>query len=166
MNLVSIISFAVLLLSIVGVYYLDATATAIAKENGTTPELFQFTPPYYFQNSELISYFTAFFFAFLFSLLFFGFGSIIAAGIEGLKFGTILTSILFTTTSTYGYVDLLFIIPQILAILAASQLGQGVINDYHARGNINEDLKTASVYFVIGLILTGVFYFIRVNIGV
>ena len=165
MNLISILSLAVLLVSIVGVYYIDASATAIAKENGSQAELFQFTTPYYFQAGDLTAYFSAFFFAFLFSLLFFGFSGIITGVIEGLKFGTILTSILFTTTAMYSYVDLLFIIPQVFAILAASTLGQGVINDYHARGNIREELTTSAKYLAIGLILTAIFYVIKTNTG-
>lgn len=165
MNLISTLSLAVLLITVVGVYYLDATASATAKENASPAELFQYTPPYYFQPNDLVSNLTAFAFAFLFSLLFFGFSGVITGAIEGLKFGSILSSILFTTTNTYGYIDILFIIPQILAILAASTLGQGVINDYHSRGNMADELKTTAKYLAIGLILTIAFYVIKTNTG-
>lgn len=158
MNLASMVSLAVLTVSLTGVYFLNASAVAQAKESQSSAELFQFNPPYFYKSGSLTSYLAGFFFAFFFSLLFFGFGSVVAGALEGLKFGSILTSVLLTSSGAYSYFDLLFILPQILAVLAAASLGQAVINDYHGKGSINEAFGITGKYLGVGLILTIAFY--------
>lgn len=118
------------------------------------------SPPYAFDVYEggqgfalkqggVLGILNSYFFVFIFSLLFFGFSAFIAMGIEGAKYASMIS-----TGSMPGY-DLLFAVPQIFALIAATELGQGVMNDFEGKESIfeNDGWKTAFVYFAAGIAL-------------
>ncbi|MFA5247603.1 MAG: hypothetical protein WC408_06985 [Candidatus Micrarchaeia archaeon] len=119
MNAMSIVAFGALLFAFFGV---------LAYNSLSGMEKVTYEPPYYFVKGDSIAYVNAFCFVFLFSMLFFGMGAPAAMAIEGAKY-----AILFSILPLY---DLLFVIPELLAMLAASKLGEGVMADWSGEGNI------------------------------
>ncbi len=125
------------------------------------------SPPYSFdiysdkdfnlKQGGVLGILNAYFFVFVFSLLFFGFSAFLAMGAEGLKYASFIS-----TGSMPGY-DLMFLLPQFLAVVAATELGEGVMNDFEGRESIfeNDNWKHAFVYFAAGLALTVVLVAVR-----
>jgi len=140
MNALSILAFGVLLVSFFGVYAYNSIP-------GT--DQVTYAPPYYFIKDDALSYLTAFFFVLIFSLLLFGLGAPIAMAIEGTKYAVIV--------SVFPVYDLVFIVPELCAMLAAAKLGEGVMADWSGEGNIykywSEGIKLALIGFALLLVL-------------
>ena len=130
MNALGLLSFGVLLVSFFGVLAFNSIPDA---------DKITFTQPYYFLKDDALSYFNAYCFVLLFSLLFFGMGAPIAMAIEGTKY-----AVLFSVLPFY---DLLFLLPELCAMLAATKLGEGVMADWSGEGSIypywSEGIKLA-----------------------
>ncbi|MFA6329403.1 MAG: hypothetical protein WCX64_01815 [Candidatus Micrarchaeia archaeon] len=152
MNALSLLAFAVLLISFFGVLAYNAVP-------GT--EKVTYAPPYYFIKDDALSYMNAYFFVLIFSLLLFGMGAPIAMAIEGTKYA-VLVSIL-------PVYDLVFILPELCAMLAASKLGEGVMADWSGEGNIynywSEGIKLALIGFGLLLVLMFARPFVLTSFG-
>jgi len=140
MNAVSLLAFGVLIVSFFGVFAYNSMP-------GT--DKVTYAPPYYFIKDDALSYLNAYFFVLIFSLLLFGMGAPVAMAIEGTKYA-VLVSIL-------PVYDLVFILPELCAMLAAAKLGEGVMADWSGEGNIynywSEGIKLALIGFGLLLLL-------------
>ncbi|MBI4406780.1 hypothetical protein HY571_02605 [Candidatus Micrarchaeota archaeon] len=117
-------------------------------------KLFEFRPVYSYVPGEVLSTFNAFFFVFIASLLLFGLGAILSMLLEGAKYGYLL-SVLFTGGSTAFHVfDLLFVVPQIMACIAATTLGAGLILDYRGKSSLFPYWNYGVRYFLFALLIT------------
>ena len=130
-----------------------AAAVSMVSTNSTanvTYSIAPIQPPYRFVAGDTASQLNAYFFVFIFSLLFFGFSAFLAMGVEGLKYAS------FFSSGNMAAYDLLFVAPQILAMIAAAELGEGIMNDFEARESIfeNENWKKALFYLAFGFVLT------------
>jgi len=140
MNALSLLAFGVLIISFFGVF---AYNTLPGMEKVT------YAPPYYFIKDDALSYVNAYFFVLIFSLLLFGMGAPVAMAIEGTKYAVLI--------SILPLYDMVFVIPELCAMLAATKLGEGVMADWSGEGNIynywSEGIKLA----LIGVALLVVF---------
>jgi hypothetical protein len=152
MNLPAILSGIIFVLAFGTVYSMGYDFQAGKARENANPI---FNAPYYFVSGELISYLNAFFFVFIFSLLFFGYSAPIAMGIEGGKFAA-----LFVSGLLKPY-DFVFVIPEFFAAYSAILLGQGVLEDFEGK-TVFEKWASALKFFVVGLVLTAIFYGLRV----
>ena len=152
MNAVSLLSFAVLVVSFFGVF---AYNTLPGTEKVT------YAPPYYFIKDDALSYLNAFFFVLMFSLLLFGMGAPVAMAIEGTKYAVLI--------SILPLYDMVFILPELCAMLAAAKLGEGVTADWSGDGNIynywSEGIKLALIGFAMLVILMVARPFVLTNFG-
>lgn len=124
--------------------------------NTTSSEDIVFDPPYYFlKTNDLTSVVNAYFFVFFFTLLFFGTLAPIAWGIEGLKYGALISSF------KIAWFDLLFIIPQILATYSAILLGISLNNDLQGKTNFFQHWNKAAMAFFAGLAAMGLFLILK-----
>ena len=121
MNGVSVLALIVFIVCFLGVLGNNAAAGA---------DKYFFTPPYYYRLGDWLSQVVAFAFVLTFSLVFFGLGSPAAMAVEGLKFGSLFSAGLLKSF------DLFFILPGVLAMLAASELGEGVMDDWSGKSTI------------------------------
>lgn len=157
MNELSVLCFAVLISAFIGAYLwnsgvTDPNSQAIIK------------PPYHFNvgsnlyaysSDTILSFINAFFFTFIFSLLFFGYAAPIAMAIEGMKYGSLIS------LNLIPYYDALFLVPQLIACVAATLIGQGIIYDYKGEGNIFEYWRRGAMYFTVSLIFLLLLLFTR-----
>ncbi len=111
-----------------------------------------FAPPYYYAPEDVFTPLNAFFFSFIFSLLFFGYGAPLAMLVEGLKFSS------YYVNGIIGAVDLLFFIPNALAVLAAIRLGHAALQDLRGEGSVLDEWSNSVKYFAAGLGLLGVLF--------
>lgn len=152
MNALSLVAFAVLLVSFFGVYAYNMLPGV---------DKVTYAPPYYFMKDDALSYANAYFFVLIFSLLLFGMGAPVAMAIEGTKY-----AVLMTILPLY---DLVFILPELYAMLAATKLGEGVMADWSGEGNIynywSEGIKLALVGIVLLIILMVARPFVLSNFG-
>ena len=125
----------------------------------TTP--FEFKPIYAFVPGDVLSAFNAFFFVFIVSLLLFGVGGLVAMTLEGLKFGSLLFFTLAGNVTGFHFFDLLFVIPEVMACIAATTLGAGLILDYRGKSSLFPYWNYAIRYFIFGLLLTVVLLGLR-----
>jgi hypothetical protein len=122
---------------------------------GKSPDqYFLLGPPYAYTPGDYWSELNSFFFVFVFSLLFFGFASPVALGIEGAKHASSLLA-------GAPYYDLLFIVPAVVACLSATWLGQGLYADLEGRIYVFKAWPRAAVYFDIALVLLAVLLALR-----
>ncbi|MFH0835677.1 MAG: hypothetical protein V1834_00770 [Candidatus Micrarchaeota archaeon] len=146
MRTLAIFSLVVFAVAFAGVY--------VHNETTTGPAL-QIIPPYHYETGELWSLLNAFLFVTIVSALLFGVAAPIALGIEGLKYGSMFS------LKTMPVYDLVFIVPQLFACLAATTLAHGTLEDYQGRGSLGDYWREAIKYFLIGLLLLGLLIFIR-----
>ncbi|MFQ5405866.1 MAG: hypothetical protein ACE5DI_01775 [Candidatus Micrarchaeia archaeon] len=111
--------------------------------------------PYVFVPGDWLSIVNSFFFVFLLSLLFFGFGGPVAMGFEGAKYAY------FFVGGQMSYFDIVFVVPQLLAVISASVLGQGAIDDYRGKGSVFVSGMQASKFFALGVGVLVVLLFLR-----
>ncbi|MFH0713668.1 MAG: hypothetical protein V1722_03905, partial [Candidatus Micrarchaeota archaeon] len=114
-----------------------------------------------FVPGELFSEINAFFFVLIVSLLLFGLGGVVAMPLEGLKYGSMLFAMFSGQVSNFHVFDLLFIIPQLLACVAATTLSSGLISDYRGKGNVFSYWNRAVKYFILGIVLLVVLLVVR-----
>ncbi|MBU1197861.1 hypothetical protein KJ765_05125 [Candidatus Micrarchaeota archaeon] len=152
MNLLAILSVLALVIGTTFVAYsnFDLGSMTFLENPAVT-----FHPPYAFQAGDWVSTLNAFFFVFLFSMLFFGLSAPIAMGLEGAKFGSLLST---GTVHAYDYV---FVIPQLLGAYAAILLGQGVLRDFGGKETVFVNWGGAFKFFAAGLLLTVVLIALR-----
>lgn len=153
MNALSILAFGALLVSFFGVFAYNAVP-------GT--DKVTYAPPYYFIKDDALSYLNAYLFVLIFSLLLFGMGAPVAMAIEGTKYAVLL--------SVLPIYDLVFVIPELCAMLAATKLGEGVMADWSGEGNIynywSEGIKLALIGFAMLLILMFARPFVLSSFGI
>ncbi len=124
-------------------------------------QLFEFKPFYSYAPGDALSTFNAFFFVFVASLLLFGLGAILSMLLEGMKYGYLL-SVLFTGgPTTFHVFDLLFVVPQIMACIAATTLGAGLILDYRGKSSLFPYWNYGVRYFLFALLITIVLLAVR-----
>ncbi|MFH1247020.1 MAG: hypothetical protein V1644_01440 [Candidatus Micrarchaeota archaeon] len=152
LTLVAIVLFFV---AFAGVYFYNSSQ---AENNG---ELFQFKPPYAFVPGDMLSTFNAFFFVFIVSLLLFGMGSVVSMPLEGLKYGTLFYGYVNGVITGFHFFDLLFVIPQLMACVAATTLAAGLILDYRGKTSLFPYWNSAVRYFAFGLFITIILLGIR-----
>lgn len=118
---------------------------------------YKYLPPYYYDYSTggFYSLINAFLFVSIVSALLFGLAAPIVMGIEGLKFGSL------ASLKLIPYYDLAFIVPELLAVLAATTLAYGVLQDYKGDGNLGDYWRESVVYFIAGLLLLGILLVLR-----
>jgi hypothetical protein len=143
MNATSLVAFAVLLVAFFGVL----------AYNAYSGQSVTYAPPYYFSIGDWLSYVNAFCFVFIFSMLFFGLGAPAAMAIEGVKYG-----VLYSVVPIY---DMLFMVPEILAMLAASRLGEGVMADWSGEGNVYGYWREGFEYIAAGIVLLALLIILR-----
>jgi|GEM_PF-952235 len=152
MNALSLVAFGVLLVSFFGVFFYNVVPGA---------EKVTYAPPYYFIKDDALSYLNAYFFVLIFSLLLFGMGAPVAMAIEGTKYAVLM--------SVLPLYDLVFIIPELCAMLAATKLGEGVMADWSGEGNIynywSEGIKLALIGFALLIVLMFARPFVLSNFG-
>ncbi len=140
MNALSLLAFGVLLVSFFGVFAYNSVPGM---------DKVTYAPPYFFIKDDPLSYLNAYFFVLMFSLLLFGIGAPVAMAIEGAKYAVLL--------SILPLYDLVFILPELCAMLAAVKLGEGVMADWSGKGNIylywSEGIRLALIGFVLLLAL-------------
>ena len=140
MNALSLLAFGVLLVSFFGVLAFNSVPSMVKVT---------YAPPYFFIMDDALSYLNAYFLVLIFSLLLFGLGAPIAMAIEGTKYAVLL--------SVLPAYDLVFILPELCAMLAATKLGEGVMADWSGQGNIygywSEGIRLALIGFVLLVIL-------------
>ncbi len=117
-------------------------------------KLFEFRPPYAFVPGDVASTFNAFFFVFIVSLLLFGVGGIVSMTLEGLKYGYLFSSSAAGIATGFHVFDLLFVVPQLMACVAATTLGAGLILDYRGKTSLFPYWNYAVRYFAFGLFIT------------
>ncbi len=122
---------------------------------------FEFKPPYAFAPGDLVSNVNAFFFVFLLSLLLFGVGGIVSMALEGLKFGYLLSASLAGIATGFHLFDLLFIIPELMACIAATTLGAGLILDYRGKASLFPYWNYSIRYFSFGLFIMAALLAVR-----
>ncbi|HEV8289784.1 MAG TPA: hypothetical protein VGQ00_02405 [Candidatus Norongarragalinales archaeon] len=143
-TLFSLIVFATVFAAV----YINNTTT------GATPIVF--TPPYsYASGGDLLSELNAFLFTFIFSLLFFGLSAPIALGIEGAKYAGLFTQHLMSAF------DFAFLLPQVIAVFAATLLGQAIIDDYTEKRSLLEGWTDARNYFLAAFVLFIVVFLVK-----
>ncbi|HIH20367.1 TPA: hypothetical protein HA244_03810 [Candidatus Micrarchaeota archaeon] len=141
MNSFVILGILALMAAFGAVLYLNNNAEASGQ-----PQL-SFSPPYHFKVGDTLSEVNAFLFVVILSAAFFGLASPIALGMEGLKYGS-----LFSTHAMPLY-DLSFAVPQVLAAVAVSFVGQGAIEDYQGKGTVFTYWRSAVKWFAAGVVL-------------
>lgn len=148
-------------LAVISLVACIAAFLAVAAVNAGKPagEHLIIKPPYAYVQGDYWSELNAFFFVFVFSLLFFGFASPIALGIEGAKH----SSNLFLGAPLY---DLFFLVPAIVACLSATWLGQGLYADFEGRVYVFKAWPKAALYFDVALLLLAVLLALRPTIVV
>ena len=107
--------------------------------------MYYYTPPYFFRIGDWLGALVSFSFVFIFSLLFFGLGAPAAMAVEGLKFGTLIAS---------GHITLfglLFIFPQLLAMISATTLGEGIMKDWEGKSTVFNYWSDGLRYFFMGI---------------
>ncbi len=156
MNILFVLSVALLVLGFVFVAAsnFDFEAGAFKAQPSAA-----FKPPYYFAENDVKSEFNAFFFVFLFSLLFFGLSAPVALAIEGLKYGTLIS-----TASPTAF-EFAFAIPGVLASYSAVLLGQAIMNDLGSEKSVFDAWSAALKYFAAGLALTALLATARMFLG-
>ncbi|MFH0971342.1 MAG: hypothetical protein V1835_02125, partial [Candidatus Micrarchaeota archaeon] len=87
-------------------------------------------------------------------LLFFGYSSPIALGVEGAKYASLALS---GAMPIYDYV---FLIPEVLAAYSAVLLGRGVLDDFEGK-SIFEHWSAALRVFMVGFALVVVLFLLR-----
>lgn len=147
MNGVSLISLVVLMACFLGVLVYNAGQSGVDR--------YYFSPPYYYKLGDGFAMAVAFSFVLTFSLLFFGLAAPAAMAVEGLKFGS------FFSAGLIPAYDLILIIPQVLAMLAATTIGEGVMADWSGKSTIFDYWAEGMKYAVGGLIFLGAYVFIR-----
>ncbi|MFH1056333.1 MAG: hypothetical protein V1717_00855 [Candidatus Micrarchaeota archaeon] len=136
MNVFIVLGIVVFVAAFAGVYFM----------NVSSPQAYAFIPPYHFVVGEAASLVNSFLFVLVVSAAFFGLAVPIALGIEGLKYGSMLS------TQTMPAFDLLFAIPQLFAAYSASLLAQGVVDDYQGKGTVFMQWKDALKWFIAGVV--------------
>ena len=156
MKSLTLIAIALFIVSLTAVFFYDSNQLTHKQP------AFQFKPLYAFAPGDAVSAFNAFFFVFIVSLLLFGMGSVVAMILEGLKYGYLLFSA-FNGVAVSGFhvFDLLFVIPQIMACVAATTLGAGLILDYRGKSSLFPYWNYAVRYFFFGIAVTGALLLIR-----
>lgn len=149
LTLVAIVLFFV---AFAGVYFYNSNQITNGEEE------FRFLPLYAFVPGEALSVFNAFFFAFIVSLLLFGFGSVVAMALEGLKYGYLLSV---APSVGFHFFDLIFVVPELMACVAATTLGAGLILDYRGKASLFPYWNYSLRYFLFGFLLTVVLLGIR-----
>ncbi|MFH1750150.1 MAG: hypothetical protein ABH863_00560 [Candidatus Micrarchaeota archaeon] len=114
--------------------------------SGSVREGAAFVAPYNYIAGSFTSHLNAYFFVFVFSLLFFGYSTPIALGLEGAKHA----SAMLHGANPF---ELVFIIPSLIGAYAAIVLGQGVLEDIEGN-SVFEKWNAAVKFFAIGLALT------------
>jgi hypothetical protein len=143
MNATSLIAFAALFLAFVGVF-------AYQSYSG---QMVNYNPPYFFGIESWMGNVNAFSFVFIFSMLFFGMGAPAAMAMEGAKFASIYPVV--------PFYDMLFIVPEVFAMLAAARLGEGVMADWSGEGNIYLHWREGIKFLAIGLAFLALLTFLR-----
>lgn len=115
--------------------------------NTTQPQAVSLLPPYAFTPDDTLSELLSLAFVFAFSLLFFGYAAPLALGIEGAKFGSLVS----TGAVHWSYVALAA--PEIAVSLSAMYLGQGLLLDYQGKGLWQHYAKRSVIFFILGLVL-------------
>ena len=59
------------------------------------------------------------------------------------------------------YFDVVFIVPQLLAVISATVLGQGIVDDYRGKKSVFVSGVTAAKFFALGLALVIVLLLVR-----
>ena len=145
MNGISLLSLLVLLLTLGG----------LLAYNAVSSEKSYFAPPYFFSKGDDWSFISAFAFVFVFSTLFFGLSAPVAMAVEGLKFGSLLSA------GQMPAYDLVFLVPEIFAMLAATGLGEAVMSDYSGKKSIYESWSANFSYLAVGVALLVAFILLR-----
>lgn len=155
MKSLTFIAIVLFFLALAGMYVYNTGQAASGQP------FFEFKPFYSYVPGDVTSTFNAFFFVFIVSLLLFGLGSVISMSLEGAKYGYLL-SLLFTGASTTFHIfDLLFIVPQIMACIAATTLGAGLILDYRGKSSLFPYWNYSIRYFLFALMITIVLLGVR-----
>ena len=153
MKSLTFFAVALFFLAFGGVYFYNANQL----QNSNL--VFKFQPLYAFAPGDVLSVFNAFFFVFIVSLLLFGLGGVVSMAHEGAKYGYLLSTI--SRPSGFHVFDLFFIVPQLMACIAATTLGAGLILDYRGKSSLFPYWNYALRYFGLGLFITIVLIGIR-----
>ena len=146
MNGIALLSLLVLLLSLGGIFVYNSIPGG---------DKFFYAPPYFFKRGDMLGFVSAFAFVLVFSLLFFGLATPVAMLVEGLKFGSLLSA------GQMPAYDLVFLVPEIFAMLAATGLGEAVMLDYSEKKTIYETWSANASYLTVGALLLAVFIVLR-----
>ena len=138
MNGIAVLSLLVFIASFLGITAYDALASS---------DKFYYTPPYFFRIGDWIAIIVSFSFVFIFSLLFFGLGAPAAMAVEGLKYGTLFSS------GHVTVVGLLYIFPQMLAMISATTLGEGIMKDWEGKSTVFNYWSDGLRFFFMGIAL-------------
>lgn len=149
LNALAILGIVAFMFAFIAVYVANAFGA---------PSLFR--PPYFYEPGDYWSYLNAFFFTLVVSSLFFGASAPIALAIEGAKYGSYLS------TGAMAPVDLVFVVPSLVASIAASTLGQGVVADYRNQGSLFDYWAVALLYLNVSLFLFILALLVRSSVGV
>ncbi len=122
---------------------------------------FEFKPLYAYSPGDAISSLNAFFFVLIVSLLLFGIGGVVSMTLEGFKYGYLLQTYLAGAVTGFHLFDLLFIVPQLMACVAATTLGAGLIRDYRGKSSVFPYWNYSVRYFIFGLAMTIVLILVR-----
>ena len=135
------------LIPIFSIVAMVAVFAAVYGYNTTQSPKISLNAPYAFQPDDVISELVSLAFVFAFSLLFFGFATPLALGIEGAKFASLLTS------GAVHWTYLTLAVPEIVVAMAATYLGQGLLLDYQGKGLWQSYAKRSLALLIIGVVL-------------
>lgn len=155
MKSLTLVAIVLFFAAFIGIYVYNSSQVT----NNVAP--FEFKPLYAFVPGDALSAFNAFFFVFIVSLLLFGIGGMVSMLLEGLKYGYLFSSSVNGIVTGFHFFDLLFIVPQLMACVAATTLGAGLVLDYRGKTSLFPYWNYAIRYFVFGFLLTAVLIFIR-----
>ncbi len=123
--------------------------------------IFEFKPLYAYVPGDVLSTFNAFFFVFIVSLLLFGIGGVFSMLLEGLKYGYLTSLLMAGSLTSFHLFDLLFIVPELMAFIAATTLGAGLVLDYRGKASLFPYWNYAVRYFAMGLFITIILLAVR-----
>lgn len=135
------------LVPVFSILVMVAVFAAVYGYNTTQPEKINLKPPYAFTPDDITSELMALGFVFAFSLLFFGYAAPLALGIEGAKFGSLITS------GAVHWTYLALTVPEMVVAISATYLGQGLLLDYQGQGLWQTYAKRSVILLIIALVL-------------
>ncbi|MBI5035805.1 hypothetical protein HZC09_00525 [Candidatus Micrarchaeota archaeon] len=142
-------------LLIVSLVFFAAVFVGVYAYNSAYPDKIVLQPPYAYVPGDMASEASSLVFVFVLSLLFFGYSAPIALGIEAAKYASMIS------TNALPVTHAAFILPAMLASVAAVYLGQGLLKDYKGEGNWIDYAQKSAYYMIAALVIWLIVFFGR-----